>query len=41
MSLKDMCDCIVKNLNYNGNSKILSFDGEKVTAKLVCEMLNL
>tara|TARA_R100000388_G_C7181140_1_gene128694 strand:- start:192 stop:695 length:504 start_codon:yes stop_codon:yes gene_type:complete len=41
MSLNDVCESIINNLDYTGNSKILSFEGEKISANLVCEILNI
>ncbi len=41
MSLNEMCEKIIDNLYYTGSSKILSFNGQKITAKLICELLNI
>tara|TARA_Y100001937_G_scaffold27664_1_gene39877 strand:+ start:6465 stop:6968 length:504 start_codon:yes stop_codon:yes gene_type:complete len=41
MLLNDVCKNIIKSLEYDGYSKILSFQGQKISAELVFEMLKL
>jgi len=41
ISIDNVIEHIFDNLKYNKNSKILSFEGQKITAKLVCEILDI
>lgn len=41
MSLDNVCKNIINNLDYCGKSRILSFDGEKITAYLTSEILKI
>ena len=41
MSLKKCVALIIDNLNFNGERKILYFNGETVSAELVYELVNI
>jgi hypothetical protein len=41
MTIDEACKNIINNLSYNGFLKIKSFDGHKISAKLVYELVNL
>ena len=40
-TIKQACDFIIQNINYNGFSKTRSLDGHKIQAELVYELVNL
>ena len=41
MTLENACNLVVKNLNYDGLLKIKSFEGHKIDAKMVYDMVRL
>ena len=41
MSIEEACDLIINKLQYKGDLKIMSFDGHKIKAELVYELVRL
>jgi hypothetical protein len=40
ISLNNVADNIINSLSYEGISKIITFDGQRITASLVCQILD-